>query len=121
MNWTIQDLNHSKGNGFIITSNHSDGLWGPPSLPIQWALGALNLGTKWPGPGAYHSRPFRAEVKNEFSYTATPCICLSGVYSNNLTFTSIFFGGEVLFLTETSHYHLASDFLKVQAFGQNHD
>ena len=40
MSWTIQGLKHSRGNGFIVTSNHSDGLWGPPSLLFNayWEL-----------------------------------------------------------------------------------
>lgn len=41
-------------------------------------------------------KSFRGEVKNEFSYTSNPHIFLSGVYSNNLNFTSslFFWGGE---------------------------
>jgi hypothetical protein len=48
-------------------------------LPIQWVLGALSLGVKWPGRVANHSPPSSAEVKNAWSYTLTPPIHLHGV------------------------------------------
>jgi hypothetical protein len=41
--------------------------------------GALSLGLKRPGREADHSPPSSAEVKNAWSYTSTPPICLHGV------------------------------------------
>jgi hypothetical protein len=41
--------------------------------------GALSLGIKRPGREADHSPPSSAEVKNAWSYTSTPPICLHGV------------------------------------------
>jgi hypothetical protein len=47
--------------------------------PIQWVPGALSLGVKRPGREADQSPPSSAEVKNMWSYTSTPPICLHGV------------------------------------------
>jgi hypothetical protein len=52
---------------------------GPTQPPIQWVLGALSLGVKQPGSEADHSPPSSAKVKNVWSYTPTPLICLHGV------------------------------------------
>jgi len=46
---------------------------------IQWVLGTLSLGVKWPRREADHSPPSGAEVKNAWSYTTTPAILLHGV------------------------------------------
>jgi hypothetical protein len=40
--------------------------------PIQWVLGALSPGVKWPRREADHSPPTRAEVKKMWIYTSTP-------------------------------------------------
>jgi hypothetical protein len=40
--------------------------------PIQWVPGALSPGIMRPGRKSYRSLPFRAEVKNAWSYTSTP-------------------------------------------------
>jgi hypothetical protein len=45
---------------------------GPTQPPIQWVLGALSLGVKWPGRESVHSPPSSTEVKNMRSYTFTP-------------------------------------------------
>jgi hypothetical protein len=52
---------------------------GPTQPPIQSGPVALSLGLKWPGGEADHSPPSSAEVKNAWSYTSTPPICLHGV------------------------------------------
>jgi hypothetical protein len=52
---------------------------GPTQPLIQWVPGALSLGVKWPGHEADHSPSPSAKVKNEWSYTSTPPICLHGV------------------------------------------
>jgi len=36
----------------------------PTQPPIQWVLGALSLGVKWPGHEADHSSPSGAKFKN---------------------------------------------------------
>jgi hypothetical protein len=56
----------------IFTSpRRPDQLWGPPQPPIQWVLGALSPGVKWPGREADHSPPTSAEVKKMWIYTST--------------------------------------------------
>jgi hypothetical protein len=52
---------------------------GPTQPPIQWVRGALSLGIKRPGREADHSPPSSAEVKNTWSFTSTPPMCLHGV------------------------------------------
>ena len=37
-------------------------------------------------------KPSSAKVKNEWSYTSSPFVCLRGVYRDNFTFTSISVG-----------------------------
>jgi len=49
---------------------------GPTQPPMQWVLGAPSLGVKRPEREAEHSPPSNAEVKNVWSYTSTPPICL---------------------------------------------
>jgi len=49
---------------------------GPTQPPIQWVSGVLYLGVKRE---ADHSPPSSAEVKQAWSCTATPRICLHGV------------------------------------------
>jgi hypothetical protein len=69
---------------------------GPTQPPIQWVLGSLSLGVKWPGHEADHSPPSTAEVKNAWSYTSIPPMHLHGVVLSNaqgqlyLYFTSTF-------------------------------
>jgi hypothetical protein len=52
---------------------------GPTQPHIQWVLGALSLGVKWPGCEAEHSHPSSAEVKNAWSYISTPPTGFHGV------------------------------------------
>jgi hypothetical protein len=43
-------------------------------------------GVKRKGREADYSPPFRTEVKNEWSYTFAPTVCLRGVNNDNCTF-----------------------------------
>jgi hypothetical protein len=52
---------------------------GDTQPPIQWVPGALSLEVKRPEGEADYSPPSSAEVKNTWSYTSTPPICLHGV------------------------------------------
>jgi hypothetical protein len=54
---------------------------GSEALPSSYPMGtgALSLGVKRPGREANHSPPSSAEVKNAWSCTSTPPICLHGV------------------------------------------
>jgi len=51
---------------------------GADPAPIQWVLGALSKGVKWPGCDD-HSLPSSAMFKNVWSYTSTPPIHLHDV------------------------------------------
>jgi len=46
----------------FVTSSRS--AVGPTQPPVQWALGALYLGVKWPGCELDHSPSSSAKVKN---------------------------------------------------------
>jgi len=52
---------------------------GPTQPPIHWVPGALSQGVKQLGHEADHSPPSSAEVKNMWSYTSVPPICLLGM------------------------------------------
>ena len=59
----------------------------PISKTSKPALGPTHrsfLGVKRPGRDADHSSPTSAEVKDGWSYTSTPTICLHGVDRNNV-------------------------------------
>jgi hypothetical protein len=49
--------------------------------------GGLSPGIKRPGREVHHSTPSSAEVKNEWSYTYPPLICLHSLYREHFTFT----------------------------------
>jgi hypothetical protein len=61
---------------------HPNWLWGPSSLLFNWYQG-LFPGVKQPRCEADHSPQSSAEVKNEWRYTYTLCLCLHGVYKDN--------------------------------------
>jgi len=61
---------------------------GPTQPPIQCIPGALTPGVKLPGHAADHSPPSGAKVKNVWSCTSSPSICLHGVVCNCARYTS---------------------------------
>jgi len=65
--------------GFFLLNTASRLALGPMKLPVQWVSGALSLGVKWPGREADHSPPSSAKVKDVWSYTSTPQICIHGI------------------------------------------
>jgi hypothetical protein len=52
------------GAGIFLLATVSRPPLGPTRPPIQWILGALSAGVKWPGHEADHSPPSSVEVKN---------------------------------------------------------
>jgi len=50
-----------------------------------WFIGLLP-GLKWLRCEVDYLSPSNAELKNEWSHTSTPPICLDGVYSDKFTF-----------------------------------
>jgi hypothetical protein len=73
---------------FLFTTVSRTGL-GPTQPPIQWVPRALSLGVKRPGREADHSPPSSAEVKNAWSYTSIPLICLHGLVLSQSTGTTL--------------------------------
>ena len=61
---------------------------GPTQPPLQWVTGFFP-GVEQPGLFVDNSVPFSAEVKNDWSCTSTPPICLCGVDKDNFTFFNI--------------------------------
>jgi hypothetical protein len=57
-------------------------IMGPIQPTIKWITGALSPGVKRPDRESNHSPPSRAEVKNAWSYTSTPPMCLHSVVLN---------------------------------------
>jgi len=61
-----------------------DPFWGPPT-PYSTCLGVIFRGFLRPVRETDHSLPSRVKVKNEWSYTSTPSICLQGVDTESFT------------------------------------
>ena len=57
---------------------------GSHASSTQHIPGALSSVIKWPGCGANHS--LCSSIKNEWSHTSTPTICIHGMYRNTHTF-----------------------------------
>jgi hypothetical protein len=95
MGWMIGVLGFVGAGNFCLY-HHVQNSSGATQTPVQWLPGAFSLGVKWLGHEADHSPPSSAEVKNAWSYTSTPSICLHGVvlskkkkkkHRDNFTFT----------------------------------
>jgi hypothetical protein len=63
--------NPSRGKIFLFSTTPRL-VPGPTQPPIQWVLGTLSLGVKWPGCETYHSPPSSAEVKNDGAIPPLP-------------------------------------------------
>jgi hypothetical protein len=59
---------------------------GPTLHPFQWVPGTLFLGVKQPRHEADDLAVSCANVKNEWTYTCSPPVCLHGMYKDNCTF-----------------------------------
>lgn len=57
---------------------------GSHATSIQYIPGALSSGIEWLGCGANHS--LHSSIKNEWTYSSTPTICIHGMYRNTHTF-----------------------------------
>jgi hypothetical protein len=57
--------------------------------PNECLPGVLSLEVKWPEREADHLPTSSAKVKNEWSYTSTPPICLHGMYRDNFLMYTI--------------------------------
>jgi len=65
--------------GFFLFTTIFRVALGPTKPPIQCIPRAVIPEVKRPGREAYHSPPFRVEIKNVWSYTSTPPIRYHGV------------------------------------------
>ena len=74
----------------FVFSKTSKPALGPTHLPTQWVPGAISPGVKRPGRDVNHLPPSTAEVKNEWSYTSAPPICLHGVDEHNFILAFLF-------------------------------
>jgi hypothetical protein len=88
MGWTVQGSNPDMSKRFFSSPKCPDWLWGLPSLLFNEYWGSL-LGVKWPGCKVNHSPLSSAKVKNEWSYTSPPPICLHDVDREDSTFSII--------------------------------
>jgi hypothetical protein len=79
--WTVGvlGLDSRRGLGIFPFTTASRQALGPTQPPIQWVTWALSLEVKRTGHEADHFPPSIAEVKNAWSYTFAPPICLNGV------------------------------------------
>jgi hypothetical protein len=73
----------------FVPSKYPHKLCAPPS-PLFSRYRFPFAGVRLPGYEGNHSPPSSAEVKNVWSYTSTPPICLQGVDRDNFTFYSFF-------------------------------
>jgi len=78
MGWEIWGLNPGKGKKFFSSPKCPDWLWGPTILLYRGYWGFFKE-VKQPGCEVDHSPPSSAEVKNEWSCTSNPPICLHGM------------------------------------------
>jgi len=69
----------------LSSPNHVDQHCGPPGHLFNKHQGSFPW-VKWPECDVYHTPPSSAKVKSEWSYTATPPICLHGMDRDNFTF-----------------------------------
>jgi hypothetical protein len=83
--WTIRGSNLGRSKRFLPSPNRPDWLWDLPSFLSNGYWGFFP-GSKAAGAWSWPSPRSNAEVKNEWSYTSTPPICLYDIYRDNFTF-----------------------------------
>jgi hypothetical protein len=57
---------------------------GPTQSPVYWIPGFLPC-VKWPGREVDHAPSSSSDIKNEWSYTSAPPVCLQGVDRDSYT------------------------------------
>ena len=81
----VRDSNPGRVNGFFSSPKHQRRLWGPPNLLLNGYRGPV-LGVKRLERCVDHCFLSIAYVKNEWSYTSTPSLCLHGLDRGNIYF-----------------------------------
>jgi len=79
MGWMIGGFESWQRLEIFLLTTVSRPVLGPTQPPIHWVQGTLMLGLKQRGWEADHSPPSSADIKNAWSYTSTPPICLHGM------------------------------------------
>jgi hypothetical protein len=69
----------------LSSPKHPGQIFDPSGPSVQWAPEALSHSVKEPGHKANHSAPSSGIVKNEWSCTSSPPICLYGMYRSSFT------------------------------------
>jgi hypothetical protein len=70
----------------FVLQNHPDWLWESPSLLFSGYHGSFPE-LKWLGYKVDHAFASGAKVKNDWSYTSVPPVCLHGMSRNYFTCT----------------------------------
>lgn len=82
--WMIRVLDPSRGQRFL-SPGYPDFLWHPPSFQFNGYQG-FSVGLMWLGHEIGPSPPPASpKIKNEWSYTSVPHICLHGLHRDNFT------------------------------------
>ena len=81
----VRDPDPAGYNTFFFSPKRPDQFCCPRNLLSNGYWGTFP-GVKRPGRDADYSPPTIAEVKHEWSYTSTPCLCFHGVARDKLTF-----------------------------------
>jgi hypothetical protein len=74
--WMVRGSNSERGKRLVSFADRPDLLWGQQSHFFPWRKANV-----------VHLPASSAEVKNVWSYTSTPPVCLHGVDGDNLTFS----------------------------------
>jgi hypothetical protein len=76
--YTIRGSNSSRNTEIFIFSKAPRPTMGPPSFLLNEYRDYFSA-VKWAESVEYHSPPSTAQIKNEWSYSSTPNICLHSV------------------------------------------
>jgi len=88
--WTVRTSNPGRSKRFFPSTERPDRVRGSPRLLFNGYRGSFS-GIKRPVSEVDHLPTFSVEVKNGWSYTSTPPICIHGVDRDNFTFCTFLF------------------------------
>jgi len=72
MGWMTGSVPGRGNDGIFTLRHHVQTSSGAHQASVQWELGALTWGVKWPGCEADYLPSSSAEVNNAWRYTSTP-------------------------------------------------
>ena len=109
-----------------LLHNHPDQCWGLPNLLFNGYHGSF-LGVKWQKHEDNRSAPSSAQLKNDWSYTSTPLVCLHGIDWDKLNVQILHqFSMTALniqystFLCASNYYHLFGKWHHILNMQWNH-